>query len=265
MKKAAVILCLFLFSAVAARAQISVTTNSYSETFDSMGTAGTTTPTGWRVGTTANTAGGPGVTDTPTTTGDWSTAGSTVVVGTGSSSTGGNYNFGVTGTNPADDRALGSLASSSLQRDTYVAFTNNTGMSIAQFDISYDGEQWRDGSTTTNVLTLQFSTNGTNFINLGSAFNFTSLQNTASGPLDGNAPANRTAAIGGTFVPTSAIGDGSTFYFRWADPDDGGSDHGMAIDNFSVAFTLVPEPSTYAMIGLGGLLLVGMQRFRRKS
>lgn len=31
------------------------------------------------------------------------------------------------------------------------------------------------------------------------------------------------------------------------------------------AFNVIPEPSTYAMIGLGGLLLVGMQRFRRKS
>ena len=33
----------------------------------------------------------------------------------------------------------------------------------------------------------------------------------------------------------------------------------------SITVTAVPEPSTYAMIGLGAALLVGMQRFRRKS
>ena len=38
----------------------------------------------------------------------------TVVAGTGSSATGGNYNFGVAGTNPITDRALGSLASAAI-------------------------------------------------------------------------------------------------------------------------------------------------------
>ena len=264
-KTLALTACATLLSALTAAAQISLTTNSYSETFESMGTTGTTTPAGWRVGTTTNTAGGTGVTDAPTLTGDWFAAGTAVVVSTGSGTAAGNFNYGVTGTNPADERALGSLAGSNLQRDTYVAFTNNTGLAITQFSISYDGEQWRGGGTTTNVLTLQFSTNGTNFINLGSAFNFTSLQNTAAGALDGNAPANRTAAIGGTFIPTAEVASGSTFYFRWADPDDGGSDHGLAIDNFNLTVTLVPEPSTYAMMAFGGMLLVGMQRFRRKS
>ena len=31
------------------------------------------------------------------------------------------------------------------------------------------------------------------------------------------------------------------------------------------AFNVIPEPSTYAMMGLGAMLLVGFQRFRRKS
>ena len=56
--------------------------------------------------------------------------GTTVVAGTGSSATGGNYNFGVAGTNGIGDRALGSLASASTQRDTEVDFTNNLGFNI---------------------------------------------------------------------------------------------------------------------------------------
>lgn len=33
----------------------------------------------------------------------------------------------------------------------------------------------------------------------------------------------------------------------------------------SITVTVVPEPSTYAMMGLGAALLVGVQRFRRKT
>ena len=110
----------------AAQAQISYTAGTYTQDFDSMGAAGTTTPTGWFVGIGTGAA----------------VTGTTVLVGTGSSTTGGNYNFGVAGTNAIGERALGSLASAGNQRDTEVDFTNNLGTNITQFSISYDGEQW---------------------------------------------------------------------------------------------------------------------------
>lgn len=229
----------------AAQAQISYTGGTYAQDFDSMGAAGITTPTGWFVGTGTGAA----------------VIATTVIAGTGSATAGGNYNFGVAGTNGVGERALGSLASASTQRDTEVHFTNNLGFSISQFSISYDGEQWRNGgSTVPNVLTLQLSLDGTTWVSLGAAFNFTSPINTATaGPLDGNTSANRVTGIGGTFTPSTPIPNGSAFYLRWADPDDTGADAGLAVDNFT--FSAIPEPSIYMLLGVG-ILLCG-QRFLR--
>lgn len=54
--------------------------------------------------------------------------------------------------------------------------------------------------------------------------------------------------------------------FRIAIRDDNSaSTRGLLIDNVVLSANVVPEPSTYAMMGLGVALLVGMQRFRRKS
>ena len=235
--------------AAAAQAQISYTGGTYSQNFDSMGATGTTTPTGWFVGS------GTGLAAT----------GTTVIAGTGSSTAGGNYNFGVTGVNVVGERALGSLASGTLgQRDTEVDFMNNLGFSITQFTISYDGEQWRNGgSTVPNVLTLQLSLDGTSWVSLGAAFNFTSPINTSTAAtLDGNASANRVAGIGGTYIPSTPISNGSVFYLRWADPDDTGADSAIALDNFT--FSAVPEPSVYMLLGVG-LLFCGQRFLRRRK
>ena len=231
-----------------AHAQISYTGGTYTQDFDSMGAAGTTTPTGWFVGT------GTGLAAT----------GTTVIAGTGSGTAGGNYNFGVAGVNVVGERALGSVASSSTQRDTEVHFTNNLGIDITQFTIGYDGEQWRNGgSTNPNTLTLQLSLDGNTWVSLGAAFAFTSPINTSTAAaLDGNAAANRVAGIGGTFTPSVAIPNGSVFYLRWADPDDAGADSGIAIDNFT--FSAVPEPSVYMLLGVG-ILLCGQRFLRRRK
>lgn len=235
----------------AAQAQISYTGGTYSEDFDSMGATGTTSPAGWFVGT------GTGAANISTT----------VIPGTGTGTGSGNYNFGVAGVNSVTDRALGSLASGTGgQRDTEIDITNNTGFDFTQFFISYDGEQWRSGGTTSvpNTLTLQISLTGLSgsWVNLGSAFNFTSpINGQAASALDGNAAANRVAGIGGIYTSANPILNGSTFYLRWADPDDGGTDNGIAIDNFT--FQVVPEPSVYMLLGVG-LLFCGQRFLRRR-
>ena len=232
--------------ATVAQAQISYTGGTYTQDFDSMGATGTTSPTGWFVGTGTGAA----------------VTGTTVIVGTGSSATGGNYNFGVAGTNVIGERALGSLASASTQRDTEVHFTNDLGFDITQFSISYDGEQWRNGDIDQDSLTLQLSTDGLTWTSLGSAFNFISpVVSATAGLLDGNASANRIAGIGGTFNPSTPILAGSTFFLRWADIDDLGSDDALALDNFT--FSAIPEPSVYMLLGVG-LLLCGQRFLRRK-
>jgi MYXO-CTERM domain-containing protein len=99
-----------------------------------------------------------------------------------------------------------------------------------------------------------------------SAFDFhTPTDSGTAGALDGNVAANRVTGIGSVYAPSSQIAPDSTFYLRWADADDAGVDHGIAIDDFSLSISLVPEPSTW----LAGALALGaigfMQRRRLRT
>ena len=129
------------------------------------------------------------------------------------------------------------VASSGNELAEQVGFTNATGNSLLGFTLSYTGEQWRNGgSGIVNTLVMQVSTDGTNFTTIGSGFNFASpINSTTSGALDGNAAANRTTGIGGSYTLGAPIGTG-TVYLRWADGDDKGSDDGLAIDDFAINF-----------------------------
>lgn len=54
--------------------------------------------------------------------------------------------------------------------------------------------------------------------------------------------------------------------FRVAIRDDNSaSTRGLLVDNVVLTANVIPEPSTYAMMGLGAALLIGLQRFRRKT
>jgi len=49
---------------------------------------------------------------------------------------------------------------------------------------------------------------------------------------------------------------------RWRDIDEVGSDHGIAIDDFSI--TAIPDPSTVGLVVLDGMAL-GFRRWRRSA
>ena len=197
----------------------------YAENFNSMGSTGTNTPAGWFVGT-----------------GTGAVSGTNVSVSTGSSTGSGNYNFGSTG---SPDRALGSLAGSSTQRDTEARFINATGSNITSFTISYTGEQWRQGgaSAVNNDLMMQYSRNGTNFTAMSGQFDFnTPFDTGAAGALDGNNATNRVTDIGGFFIPPAAVTNAGVFYLRWVDADNASSDHAMGIDDLTITFTFEEAP-----------------------
>lgn len=191
----------------------------------------------------ASTGTGIAWTDNSTIPGWYSTR-ATYNSGTGSSNTGALYSFGVAGTNPVSDRALGSVASGSTLTVYQAArLTNSTGATITSLDISYVGEQWRNGgNTTAHTLTFQYqvanagAVTGANTPSSGwttfSPLSFTGPVATATAvALDGNAAANRTA-LAATLSVT--VNPGQEIWLRWQDPDDAGSDHGLAIDDFSV-------------------------------
>lgn len=213
---------------------VSFTGATYAQDFDAVsGTAWTNdvTLTGWHLF--RQPTPGTAITGVAQTNGG-SNAGTFALFATGGSSdralggvgSGGTY-FG----NPAQGTIAGWQA---------VSLTNNTGSTVASFDVKYDGEQWRNGgNTSAQTMTLQYGfgasfTGVATWTNAGAAFDFTSTVNTATaGALDGNAAANRTANIGGTI--SAAWAAGQTLWVRWAEVNEVGSDHGLAVDNFSLS------------------------------
>jgi uncharacterized repeat protein (TIGR01451 family) len=163
--------------------------------------------------------------------------------GTGSSNAGALYSFGAAS---AADRALGGIGSGGTGTFYWaVRLVNNTGNPLSSLDISYMGEQWRDGGAATPVAqTMVFeyqvatagtitdadtpSTGWTAFTSL----DFTSpvFVNTATGAaVDGNvATTLRSANL------AVAVAAGQEIWLRWRDVNDGGNDHGLAVDTFSV-------------------------------
>ena len=190
---------------------------TYTEDFDTLASSGTSDilPNGWyfiETGSNQNT---------------------TYSAGTGSSTTGDTYSFGLSG-NP--ERAFGELRSGNLIPTLGVSFSNNTGISITSLVITYTGEQWRLGAIgRTDRMDFQYSTNATS-LTTGNWTDVDTLDFTAPvtsgtvGLLNGNLASNRTV-IRHTITGLN-IADGSTFWVRWNDLDSTGSDDGLAVDNF---------------------------------
>jgi len=188
--------------------------------------------------------------------------------GTGSSTAGSFYSFGVAGTNPVEERALGGLgsggayfgspASGTVAGWIAVAITNNTGITLTEFNILYDGEQWRNGgNTSAQTMVLEYGFGATidavgSWTAPGALFDFTSpVVGATAAALDGNAGPNRTSGVGGT-VSSLSWTNGDTLWFRWIENNDSGNDHGLAIDNFG--FRGVPSPGALALLGVSGVV-----------
>jgi autotransporter-associated beta strand protein len=168
-----------------------------------------------------------------------------VIASNGSSSTGGIYSFG-TGTDT--DRALGSVGSGTPGSMAWgVSFQNTSGGNITFSNFSYVGEQWRNGgNTSTQSLTFWYQissspiTSLTPTSNTGwtavSALDFTSPIATATAAaLDGNAGANRNSLSNSLNL---SLASGQYIMFRWLDIDHSGNDHGLAIDDVSISFSV---------------------------
>lgn len=164
----------------------------------------------------------------------------------GSSNTGALYSFG---TNSAADRALGMACSNGFTGTSGASkgyygwrLKNNTGANITSLTVVWTGEQWRrEDNTAAHTLNLFYQTAASpstvTDLSAGSwssaSSSFTSPQTgTSAIALDGNAAANRTAAITATI--TVALAPGDEIMLRWEDLNDTGNDHGMAIDDVSV-------------------------------
>lgn len=222
--------------AIKSNAQVSVTPGSlnYTQNFNTLenGSASTytTLPNGWAIHERGANANGQ------------------YAGGNGSTNTGDTYSFGA---NSTTERALGGLASNNLQTSFGVKFVNNTGAVITGLNISYKGEQWRDGfATGIDTLSFAYSTVATAVSDTipanwtsNAALTFTSVVNGTSGTnaLDGNATANsaiKTATIAVT-IPV-----GGSIILKWSDINVAGNDDGLAVDDLSVTFSTGSAPVT---------------------
>src|SRR5262249_4696670 len=133
---------------------------------------------------------------------------------------------------------------------------------ITSLAISFTTEEWRRGTTTPqDTLTFGYSNNATSLttgtwntvaaLNAVSVAGCTASTNVAT---NGNDAVCR-AAVSAT-ISSLAIPAGATFWIRWVDTDSGGSDDGMAVDDFSLtpngsttpALTVSPNSLTFSVI-----------------
>ncbi|HKR14569.1 MAG TPA: Ig-like domain-containing protein [Pyrinomonadaceae bacterium] len=159
----------------------------------------------------------------------------------GTSNTGGIHSYG-TGT--STERAIGGVGSNATG-DIFFGFklTNNTGQTITSLDISYNGEQWRNGgNAAAQQLDFQYQIAGpgvitdanspaTGWTDFDSLDFVSPITGATAAALDGNAAANRTAKAATIAL---SVGAGQEVWLRWKDTNDAGNDHGLAVDDFSV-------------------------------
>jgi hypothetical protein len=192
-------------------------------------------------------------------------------IGAGTVNTGAFMSFGASG---STERALGAVNSNTLAAaGTGSAYygarlTNNTGQTLTEFTLSYNGEQWRDGGNSPAVaqsLTFGYMVGAANiqdpgFITGETALNFNSpvFTNTGSGAAVNGNVAGRVAigpkAVGVNWAP------GTDLWIRWADLNDTGNDHGLGIDDLNFSAD-VPEPSSLMLLAAA---VVGLALAKRQ-
>jgi hypothetical protein len=169
-------------------------------------------------------------------------------VGTGSSSAGSFYSFGLN-----TDRALGGVASANAYFGNPAANTvagwialavnNDTGSTVDGITLRFNGEQWRNGGNADRqAMVLEYGF-GPTFANVpewvaaGANFNWQSpVAAAAAAAVDGNV-AGRVDNVGGD-LRGLAWAPGSTLWLRWVELNDPGNDHGLAIDDVSLTLAL---------------------------
>ncbi|CAN5593161.1 hypothetical protein BH09VER1_BH09VER1_41290 [soil metagenome] len=245
MKKTLIALTFGLASLSASHAITLLTSGSTTQNFDTLVSSGSTTwvdnstLTGWYAQRTGN--------------------GTQIVATNGSLNGGSLYSAGTTG---SSDRAIGSLGSSNAAAGSFawgVQFQNNSGGNLTFNTLSYVGEEWRSGATAAQTVTFWYQISSSAITSLTpnvdtgwtavTALDFTSPNITGTGQIDGTLSANQVALSSNLNL---TLTQGQYIMFRWSDIDHPSSDDLLAVDDFKVSYTAVPEPTTTAML-LGGV------------
>lgn len=156
---------------------------------------------------------------------------------------------------PSVNRALGFLGNTSTLTNFFADLTvsNNTGITLTSLTLSFDILQYRI-VTNARVSSITF----TDVSGLG--LNSQSFLATTNAPASGfQDPPVALGSYNQTLTGLN-IANGDTFTFRWtySTGPSSGSAQGLALDN--IQLTVIPEPSTFVLVGLALLPLM----FRRR-
>lgn len=213
-------------------ATYSLGSSAYTQSFDTLPATGTAT---W-----ANDSTLPGWYAAPTT----GSLNTTLVVsdGTGNLT---DLTLASLGTAGTTDRAL-AYHTKLNTAPTYVGlgFTNNSGLTLSSFTLTYTPEQWREA---TNSRTLTFAVQykvGATATDLNATSGWTTLSGLAFTSLNGSV--GKTATLTAAAVAVS-VPAGSTIWFRWVTANDAtsstNSNDTIALDNVSASFTASGLPA----------------------
>ncbi len=229
---------LFFFVSTAGWGQINITTTgSYSQDFNTLISSGSAT---WNNNATI-----------PNWYAKRTGTGSTIAADSGAASGGNLYSYGESSNL---ERALGSLGSGNAAAGSFaygVLLRNNSSVSVTDIKVTYVLEQWRNSAVATAhdikffykvsssaISDLQPNVN-TSWTPVTSLDTSGPITGGVAGPLNGNLPANRVTKTNVT-IPGLNLGVGEYIMLKWDDADHSGSDHGLSIDDVTVAWTVAP-------------------------
>jgi hypothetical protein len=259
--------------AISAQAQVLLSGGlTYSQDFDSLASSSTTTTVPWSDNTTllgwyasrAHTGG------SATPYGPY--AYTSYRASGGEINNGWIYSFGTNGVNAITERAFGSISSGTPRTNAWgMRIQNDTSDVMGNVTISYTGEQWRNGGnvspqtmafsyrTSSGPITDPTPGNEAGWTPFAGLDFVTPTTGAASSPLDGNAAGNR-FVFSNIMLPGVTLLPGDEIFLRWLDIDNSGNDHGFGVDDLSVSFSVIPEPSSFLLAGLG---ILGLSFWRR--
>jgi|GEM_PF-1612592 len=208
-------LCFSVMQMVAQQSITSINTSVF-QSFSSMSSVGVANlPSGWKIGSDWNT----GSTQTTQAAGNTGTG---ILNG---SSTGGAYNFaeGITGS--SIERSLGFLNSGSYtsSRSIVYAFTNNTGSTINQLNISWVYEKYRSGTRAWDWTFFHGNTSAPSTQVLGGSESYPADINNTTIYSPAQSVAKHIELTGLSIAP------GSVYYLQWTLTGNGGSTNGQAL------------------------------------
>ncbi len=181
--------------------------------------------------------------------------GTTYNADAGASNGGNLYSYG-TGTNT--ERALGTVGSGNAAAGSFahgVLLRNTSGNIITDIKIGYTLEQWRNSAAAAQSINVYYKISSSTITALnpnvttgwtqitGLTLNSPITGGTAAA-LDGNAAANK-VSVANVSIPSLSLANNDYIMIKWEDPDHSGSDHGLAIDDVSIDWT-VSGPSNNA-------------------